>query len=311
MMPKSANTTSDSKHRIYRWQGGRYDSTTGLYNFRHRDYSPTLGRWMQQDPIGYIDGANLYQAMLGAPIGNVDPMGLSTEGDEARCTGGTEGSDAPRMDVPGDQLDKLRELGLDLDKEWVGQWIRIDRVVYTITRVHRRPNGGHYEERRVPSNPPWVAGYSYSVWVPDVYYEVYYAPPGDTAAIGSGNAREALDAIQEAIDQYKSQLYMPYLEMAGMSALGGMAKIGGIAKGSANAGKSNAQLRREWEVRNGGQTWPKDPVTGRNQDVSHIRAKADGGPNTVDNIEPLPHGPHIQQHSDDGDFVRWGGRRRG
>jgi len=83
MMPKSANTTSDSKHWIYRWQGGRYDLTTGLYNFRNRDYSPTLGRWVQQDPIGYIDGANLYQAMLGAPIGNVDPMGLCAEGDQA------------------------------------------------------------------------------------------------------------------------------------------------------------------------------------------------------------------------------------
>jgi hypothetical protein len=25
-------------------------------------YSPTLGRWMQQDPMGYVDGGNLYQA---------------------------------------------------------------------------------------------------------------------------------------------------------------------------------------------------------------------------------------------------------
>jgi len=76
------STTSDSKNWVYRWQGGQYDSTTGLYNFRNRDYSPTLGRWMQQDPIGYVDGANLYQAMLGAPIQNVDPMGLCAEGDE-------------------------------------------------------------------------------------------------------------------------------------------------------------------------------------------------------------------------------------
>jgi len=96
MMPKSANTTSDSKHWVYRWQGGRYDSTTGLYNFRNRDYSPTLGRWVQQDPIGYIDGANLYQAMLGAPIGNVDPMGLSADGDDLDSSGSVGwGDDGP------------------------------------------------------------------------------------------------------------------------------------------------------------------------------------------------------------------------
>jgi len=47
-------------------QGGRYDATMGLYTYGERDYSPTLGRWMQQDNGGgYVDGANLYLARLG------------------------------------------------------------------------------------------------------------------------------------------------------------------------------------------------------------------------------------------------------
>ena len=28
----------------------RYDGFTGLYAFGRRDYSPALGRWMEQDP---------------------------------------------------------------------------------------------------------------------------------------------------------------------------------------------------------------------------------------------------------------------
>jgi RHS repeat-associated protein len=57
-------------------QGGRYDATTGLYIYGERDYSPTLGRWMQQDNGGgYVDGANLYLARLGAPINHMDPTG--------------------------------------------------------------------------------------------------------------------------------------------------------------------------------------------------------------------------------------------
>jgi RHS repeat-associated protein len=40
----------------YLFQGGRLDVNTGMYHFGARDYSPTLGRWVQQDPAGYVDG---------------------------------------------------------------------------------------------------------------------------------------------------------------------------------------------------------------------------------------------------------------
>ena len=60
---------------IYGFQGGRYDPSTGLYRFGARDYSPVLGRWMEQDPEAYVDGANAYQMELGSPLGNVDPAG--------------------------------------------------------------------------------------------------------------------------------------------------------------------------------------------------------------------------------------------
>jgi RHS repeat-associated protein len=36
---------------VYLYQGVRYDSTTGLYHFRRRDYSPTLGRWMEPNSL--------------------------------------------------------------------------------------------------------------------------------------------------------------------------------------------------------------------------------------------------------------------
>lgn len=39
-------------------------------------YSPTLGRWMQMDPAGYVDGANLYQFVNSQPVNGTDPAGL-------------------------------------------------------------------------------------------------------------------------------------------------------------------------------------------------------------------------------------------
>ena len=70
---------NDSHSWIYGFQGGRYDVNTGLYRFGARDYSPVLGRWMEQDPAGYVDGANLYQMERGGTEMSVDPLGLNSD----------------------------------------------------------------------------------------------------------------------------------------------------------------------------------------------------------------------------------------
>ncbi len=42
-------------------------------------YSSKTGRFLQPDPIGYYDSANLYQYVGNNPINSVDPMGLCEE----------------------------------------------------------------------------------------------------------------------------------------------------------------------------------------------------------------------------------------
>jgi RHS repeat-associated protein len=56
--------------------GRPWDSTTGLYYCRMRDYSPHLGRFLQPDPSGYIDGMNLYAYVGNNPLNWLDPWGL-------------------------------------------------------------------------------------------------------------------------------------------------------------------------------------------------------------------------------------------
>ncbi len=59
------------------WTGQRYDAGTGLYSFLFRAYSPSLGRWLQRDPIGYAGGSiNLHEYVAGMPLYWVDPLGL-------------------------------------------------------------------------------------------------------------------------------------------------------------------------------------------------------------------------------------------
>lgn len=38
---------------------------------------PELARWLSPDPLGYVDGPNLYQGFLNDPLNNSDPLGLT------------------------------------------------------------------------------------------------------------------------------------------------------------------------------------------------------------------------------------------
>ncbi len=49
---------------IFGYTGQRYDAETGLYYYKARYYSPSIGRFLQVDPIGYVGGSlNIYMNM--------------------------------------------------------------------------------------------------------------------------------------------------------------------------------------------------------------------------------------------------------
>jgi len=66
--------------------GYRYDPETGLYHVRERMYHPTLGRWLQRDPLGYVDGMSLYEYVGSNPMAYSDSLGTATKEVDAWAT---------------------------------------------------------------------------------------------------------------------------------------------------------------------------------------------------------------------------------
>jgi RHS repeat-associated protein len=115
--PDSINGSVSVEARL---PGQWFQIEAGLHYNWHRHYDPSIGRYTQPDPLGFVDGPSVYAYAVSLPLTGVDPNGLLS----------LPQSPGPTQGLPADQCgikdfieackEELKRAGKNAKKNWQG-----------------------------------------------------------------------------------------------------------------------------------------------------------------------------------------------
>ncbi|MCZ4123095.1 SpvB/TcaC N-terminal domain-containing protein [Streptomyces sp. H39-S7] len=110
--------TSFGSHarKRYRFTGCERDEESGLSYHQARYFAPWNGRWCSSDPLGIVDGLNLYLYVRANPLRTVDPRGTNGDGVNDALDGALSRIDAVENPFTADGKAGSRPISMDIDE---------------------------------------------------------------------------------------------------------------------------------------------------------------------------------------------------
>ncbi len=150
--PYGKTTVMGTDDTAFRFTGREDDGATNLYYYRARYYSPQLGRFISQDPLGLFAGPNLYAYARGNPVSRRDPLGLEDQADTPTPPGvnpnpsGASDKGQAACDDADSQQEHLDKAAAALAK---GDWKTYQSEIDSANRFMRY----YYRDLGTPLNP--------------------------------------------------------------------------------------------------------------------------------------------------------------
>jgi RHS repeat-associated protein len=122
-----------------------YDSTTGQYYDRARYYDAAIGRFMGEDPLGFVAGdANLYRYVGNSVTDETDPSGLVVLPPGALAYVIWESSSRQVDEAHQAQLMQAQQKGIQAQQQGAKRILLTDSTFWRNLKIEAQRNAEHY-----------------------------------------------------------------------------------------------------------------------------------------------------------------------